>query len=77
MKFVELIECELIDNKMVKRATCYVNPKKIEYIEGAEKPHKGYSYVGLGRLTTIVKGTPEEIIAKIKENKWLKILRLQ
>ena len=77
MKFVELIECELIDGKMVKRATCYINLKIIEFIDAAEKPYKGYSYVGLGRLTTIVKGTPEEIIAKTKENKWLKILRLQ
>lgn len=77
MKLVELMECELVDGEMVKRASCYINPKKIEYIEAAEKPYKGYSYVGLGRLTTIVKGTPEEIISKTKEKKWLKILRLQ
>lgn len=75
MKFIEFTECELIDGKMLKRASCYIDPKKIEYIEAAE--YKGYSYIGLGRLTTIVKGTPEEIIAKTKEKKWLKILRLR
>lgn len=61
---------------MRERSSCYINPKKVLYIEEDDE-FKGYSFIGLVGATTIVKGTAEEVKNKLEGKRWLKILHLQ
>lgn len=73
MRLIEVIECEDLIEKIVPLHKCYVNPKSVTYVSPHER--KGYSYIGIGQHTTIVKGSVEEIKDKIEGKKWHKILR--
>lgn len=62
---------------MRERASCYINPKHVLYIEEDDE-FKGYSFIGLvGSNPTIVKGTAEEVNKRLEGKSWLKILHLQ
>lgn len=74
-KFVKFTECEIVDNKIVELLPVYINPDKVIHL-GETEGFKGYSYIGLDNGKSIVKGTPKEIIKKIRGNIWHKILNL-
>ena len=76
MKLIELIECEDKIDYVVHLHKCIINPKYIKYVSPHDE-HKGYSYIGIGDGVTLVKGSVEEIRAKIEGKKWHKILRQQ
>lgn len=76
MRLVKFIECEVTHDKMRHRSVCYINPEKVVYIEEDEE-HKGYSFIGLGSITTIVKGTASEVKEKLEGKSWLKTLHLR
>lgn len=76
MKMVEFIECEVTHDKMRERSVCYINPEHVVYVEEDEE-HKGYTFIGLVKTTTIVKGTAEEVKEKLEGRSWLKTLHLQ
>ena len=76
MRLIKFTECELIHDKMHERIACYINPEYVVYVEEDEE-HKGYTFIGLTKNTTIVKGSAEEVNKKLEGNKWLKILHLQ
>lgn len=76
MKLRKFIECEITHDKMRERAECYINPEHVVYIEDNEE-HKGFCFIGLGSVTTIVKGTAAEVKEKLEGKKWLKTLHLQ
>lgn len=77
MRLVEFFECEVVHDKMRKRASCYINPAQVVYIEEDEE-HKGYTFIGLvGTNPTIVKGTAKEVREKLEGKKWLKTLLLR
>lgn len=77
MRLVEFLECELVNDTMYIRTSCYVNPKHVVYVEEDEE-HEGYSFIGLvGANPTIVKGTAKEVKEKLEGKRWLKILHLQ
>lgn len=73
MKLIEVIECEDKVDTMKVLHKCYVNPKNITYVSPHDK--KGYTYIGIGPVVTIVKGSVQEIREKIEGKKWHKILR--
>ena len=76
MTLIDVIECEITHDKMRERQTCAINPKFVRYISPCDD-FDGYSYIGLGEQTTIVKGTPEELKKKLEGKKWLKIIHRQ
>lgn len=76
MKLVEFVECEITHDKMRERTSCYINPAQVVYVEEDEE-HKGYSFIGLVKMTTIVKGSAKEVKEKLEGKKWLKTLHLQ
>lgn len=76
MKLVKFIECEVNHDKMRERTECYINPDYVVYVEEDEE-YNGYSFIGLVKTTTIVKGTAEEVKEKLEGKKWLKTLHLQ
>lgn len=76
MGLVKFIECEVTHDKMRERTECYINPDHVVYVEEDEE-YKGYSFIGLVKTTTIVKGTAEEVKEKLEGKSWRKILHLQ
>lgn len=77
MRLVKFTECEITHDKMRERASCYINPDHVLYIEEDDE-FKGYSFIGLvGANPTIVKGTAEEVKERLEGKSWLKILHLQ
>ena len=76
MRLVKFKECEITHDKMRERIDCYINPEHVVYVEEDEE-HKGYSFIGLVKMTTIVKGTAEDVKKKLEGKSWLKTLHLQ
>ena len=76
MKLVKFKECEVTHDKMRERIDCYINPEHVVYVEEDEE-HKGYSFIGLVNMTTIVKGNAEKVKEKLEGKSWLKTLHLQ
>lgn len=76
MRLVKFIECEVTHDKMRERTECYINPDHVVYVEEDEE-YKGYSFIGLVKTTTIVKGTAEEVKERLEGKSWRKILHLQ
>lgn len=76
MKLKKFIECEITHDKMRERIDCYINPEHVVYIEDSDE-HHGYCFIGLGSVTTIVKGTSAEVKEKLEGKSWRKTLHLQ